>query len=198
MVFDNPFVCCSGGCLRKAWSDDDLGDFLCFMCDQKECNRRAVHSLNTLLSKNPTPTPDGTPTFHDIFAQESLGVKLLESVFGDGWEAQCPCRLCKRGWLNAGWVCPAMYYFTEYRCILDARRKAGTGDWHTRCSEAYHWVELLLAIHFELYPPPDDDRVDTAGSAQPPPAAHSRRQSRSRSRSGRSNPSSVVQPAHIV
>ena len=40
--------------------------------------------------------------------------------------------------------------------------------------------------------------VDTAGSAQPPPAAHSRRQSRSRSRSRRRNPSSVVQPAHSV
>ena len=84
--------------------------------------------------------------------------------------------------------------------ILDARRKAGTGVLHTRGSEAEGWEEMLLAIHFELYPPPDDELVDTAGSAQPPPAGHSRRQScsRSRSRSRRRNPSSVVQPAHSV
>jgi hypothetical protein len=39
--------------------------------------------------------------------------------------------------------------------------------------------------------------LDTAGSAQTPPAPPSRRHSRSRSRSRSSRRSSVVQPAHI-
>jgi hypothetical protein len=79
--FDNkdPFVCCSGDCLRKAWVDDDMGDFLCFVCDQKDVNHRAVHSLNALLSKNTTPTPDGTPTFQDLLAEEGLGVICLKA-----------------------------------------------------------------------------------------------------------------------
>ena len=98
MAFANkdPFVCCIGGCFRKAWVDDDIGDFLCFVCDQNVLNDRAVQSLNALMSKNPTPTPDGSPTFQDIFAQEGLGVKILENACGDGWDGQCPCRLCKR------------------------------------------------------------------------------------------------------
>jgi hypothetical protein len=184
------------------------------VCDQKVLNHRAVQSLNAMMSKNPTPTPDGSPTFQDIFAQEGLGVKIIENACGDGWDGQCSCRLCKRDWLNFGWVCPVTYYHTEYRVILDARRKAWARGhlavedvcrWehvphfvNTRRSAADNWEDMVLAIHFELYPPPDDELVDTAGSAQPPPAAHSRRQSRSRSRSRRRNPSSVVQPAHSV
>ena len=216
MAFANkdPFVCCIGGCFRKAWVDDDIGDFLCFVCDQKVLNHRAVQSLNAMMSKNPTPTPDGSPTFQDIFAQEGLGVKILENACGDGWDGQCSCRLCKRDWLNFGWVCPVTYYHTEYRVILDARRKAWARGhlavedvcrWehvphfvNTPRSAADNWEDMVLAIHFELYPPPDDELVDTAGSAQPPPAAHSRRQSRSRSRSRRRHPSSVAQPAHSV
>ena len=40
MVFHNkgPFVCCIGGCFRKAWVDDDIGDFLCVVCDQNVLN----------------------------------------------------------------------------------------------------------------------------------------------------------------
>jgi hypothetical protein len=88
--FDNkdPFVCCSGDCLRKAWVDDDMGDFLCFVCDQKDVNHRAVHSLYALLSKNTTPTPDGTPTFQNLLAVEGLSVKMLEGVLGDGWDGR--------------------------------------------------------------------------------------------------------------
>jgi hypothetical protein len=63
--------------------------------------------------------------------------------------------------------------------------------------ESEDWDALVLAIHFEHHPPPDNELVDTAGSAQPPPAPHSRRHSRSRSRSRSSHRSSVVQPAHI-
>ena len=199
--FDNtdPFVCCSGDCLRKAWVDDDMGDFLCFVCDQKDVNHRAVHSLNALLSKNTTPTPDGTPTFQDLLAEEGLGVMMLEGVFGDGWDGQCPCRLCKREWLNAGWVCPAMYYRREYIYILDARHRAQSGDLRTypHYVETEDWDALVLATHFEHHPPPVTELVDKFGSAQSPPAPDSRRHSRSRSRSPRSNRSSFVQPAHI-
>ena len=98
---------------------------------------------------------------------------MLEGVFGDGWDGQCPCRLCKREWLNAGWVCPAVYYRREYVNILDARHRAQTGDLHTRRSEAEDWDALVLAIHFENSPPPDSELVD---------APHSRSHSRSRSR----------------
>jgi hypothetical protein len=98
MAFHNkgPFVCCIGGCCRKDWVDDDIADFLCFVCDQNVLNDWAVQSLNALMSKNSTPTPDGSPTFQVIFAQEGLCVKILENAFGDGWDGQCPCRLCKR------------------------------------------------------------------------------------------------------
>ena len=194
--FDNkdPFVCCSGDCLRKAWVDHDMGGFLCFVCDQKDVNHRAVHSLNALLSKNPTPTLDGTPTFQDLLAEENLCIKILEGVFGDGWDEQCPCRLCNRKWVNAGWVCPAMYYRREYIYILDARHRAKSGHLYM---ETEDWDALVLAIHFEYHPPPVIELVASSGSAQPPPAPDSRRHSRSRSRSRSSHRSSVVQPAHI-
>ena len=194
--FDNkdPFVCCSGDCLRKAWVDHDMGGFLCFVCDQRDVNQRAVHTLNALLSKNPTPTLDGTPTFQDLLAEENLCIKILEGVFGDGWDEQCPCRLCNRKWLNAGWVCPAMYYRREYIYILDARHKAKSDHLYM---ETEDWDALVLAIHFEYHPPPVIELVASSGSAQPPPAPDSRRHSRSRSRSRSSHRSSVVQPAHI-
>lgn len=161
---DMAFVCFSGDCLRHPWVDSDMGVLLCFVCDQKDLNQRAVHSLYALLSKNTTPTPDGTPTFQNLLAVEGLSVKMLEGVLGDGWDGQCVCRLCKRDWLNAGWVCP----------------------------DLYRWI----------YGPKDrrlyrQKQVDTAGSAQPPPASHSRRHSRSRSRRLSSHSSRVVQPAHI-
>ena len=194
--FDNkdPFVCCSGDCLRKAWVDHDMGGFLCFVCDQRDVNQRAVHTLNALLSKNPTPTLDGTPTFQDLLAEENLCIKILEGVFGDGWDEQCPCRLCNRKWLNAGWVCPAMYYRREYIYMLDARHKAKSDHLYM---ETEDWDALVLAIHFEYHPPPVIELVASSGSAQPPPAPDSRRHSRSRSRSRSSHRSSVVQPAHI-
>ena len=70
----------------------------------KEENDRAAHSLHAVLStsRGTAPTPEGTPSFKDLLAVEGLGVKMLEGVFGDGWDGQCPCRLCKREWLNAG------------------------------------------------------------------------------------------------
>jgi len=190
----NPFVCCSGDCLRKAWVDHDMGGFLCFVCDQRLVNHWAVHTLNAMLSKNPTPTLDGTPTFQDLLAEENLCIKILEGVFGDGWDEQCPCRLCNRKWLNAGWVCPAMYYRREYIYILDARHKAKSDHLYM---ETEDWDALVLAIHFEYHPPPVIELVASSGSAQPPPAPDSRRHSRSRSRSRSSHRSSVVQPAHI-
>jgi hypothetical protein len=151
------------------------------VCDQKERNHRAVQSLNAMMSKNVTPTLDGSLTFQNIFAKEGLGVKIFENVFGDGWDGQCPCRLCKQDWLNAGWVCTARYYRYEYLAGQSAARRAA----------------VFLAIQFEHHPPPDNDLLDTAGSAQTPPAPPSRRHSRSRSRSRSSRRSSVVQPAHI-
>jgi hypothetical protein len=168
-----------------------MGGFLCFVCDQRDVNQRAVHTLNALLSKNPTPTLDGTPTFQDLLAEENLCIKILEGVFGDGWDEQCPCRLCNRKWLNAGWVCPAMYYRREYIYMLDARHKAKSDHLYM---ETEDWDALVLAIHFEYHPPPVIELVASSGSAQPPPAPDSRRHSRSRSRSRSSDRSSVVQP----
>jgi len=192
--FDNkdPFVCCSGDCLRKAWVDHDMDGFLCFVCDQRLVNHWAVHTLNALLSKNPpTPTLDGTLTFQDLLAEENLCIKILEGVFGDGWDEQCPCRLCNRKWLNAGWVCPAMYYRREYIYILDARHKAKSDHLYM---ETEDWDALVLALHFEYHPPPVIELAASSGSAQPPPAPDSRRHSRSRSISRSSHRSSVVQP----
>ena len=193
--FDNkdPFECFKGDCLRKAWVDDDMGEFLCFVCYLKEENDRAAHSLHAVLStsRGTAPTPEGTLSFKDLLAVEGLGVKMLEGVFGDGWDCQCPCRHCKREWLNAGWVCPAMYYRREYIYILDARHKAKSDHLYM---ETEDWDALVLAIHFEYHPPPVIELVASSGSAQPPPAPDSRRHSCSRSRSRSSHRSSVVQP----
>jgi hypothetical protein len=162
--FDNkdPFECFKGDCLRKAWVDDDMGEFLCFVCYLKEENDRAAHSLHAVLStsRGTAPTPEGTPSFKDLLAVEGLGVKMLEGVFGDGWDCQCPCRHCKREWLNAGWVCPAMYYRREYVHMLDARYRA---QGRLRLMPGEDWDALVLAIHFEHYPPlPPPDREPPA------------------------------------
>ncbi len=60
---------------------------------------------------------------------------------------------CKREWLNAGWVCPAVYYRREYVHMLDGRYRAQTDDWDALVL-AEDWDALVLAIHFEHYPPP--------------------------------------------
>ena len=41
----HPFECFEGDCLRKAWVDDDMGEFLCFVCYLKEENDRAALHL---------------------------------------------------------------------------------------------------------------------------------------------------------
>jgi hypothetical protein len=99
---------------------------------------------------------EGTPSFKDLIAVEDLRVNILEGVFGDGWDCQCPCRHCKREWLNAGWVCPAMYYRSEYVHMLDERYRA---QGRLTPIPGEDWDALVLAMHFEHYPPlPPSDR----------------------------------------
>ena len=214
--FDNkdPFVCCSGDCLRKAWVDHDMGGFLCFVCDQRDVNQRAVHTLNALLSKNPTPTLDGTPTFQDLLAEENLCIKILEGVFGDGWDEQCPCRLCNRKWLNAGWVClPCITAGSTFICwthgtkpsrtIYIWRRRTGT-PWCLRYTSS---IIRRQSLSSSRHPAPHSRRrlrtaagiaaVGVAAAAAIAAVLYNRRHSRSRSRSRSSHRSSVVQPAHI-
>ena len=47
-----------------------------------------------------------------------------------------------------------MYYRREYIDMLDARHRAQSSDLHTYPD----WDALVLAMHFELYPPPPKRR----------------------------------------
>ena len=69
-------------------------------------------------------------------------------VFGDGWEEQCPCRHCERGWLNLGWICPIDFHKRWYLQILD--EKFAAAGYSPNQLREVNWDILVIQLHDEL------------------------------------------------
>ena len=147
----DPFTCANEGCNRKAWCDDDLGDFLCCICNQRLVNADQGRSLRRRLSKD-GPRMNQKLILQDVLDVEAVALQTMTGVLGDGWARQCPCGHCPRQWLNDGWVCPADYYRREYLAILDARHGVAFPD--PEDLEDADWDAIVVDLHLELYPPP--------------------------------------------
>ena len=139
----NPFWCCNGDCSRRGYVDIDGIGFLCFVCFQRVENEAALAALQLSESKK-------TP-FESHLHSNGLAMITMEFVFGDGWEDQCPCRRCKRSWLESGWICPANYNRRWYLQILDARFENAGYSQKELYDMELDWDVLVTQIHDELF-----------------------------------------------
>ena len=149
--YKDPFVCANEGCNRKAWCDDDQGDFLCHICDQRLTNAYPGRSLRRRLSTD-RHRVDQKLTLQDVLAVEAVGVQTMTGVLGDGWARQCLCGHCPRQWFSDVWVCPVEYYRREYLVMLDARHGVSFPD--PEDLEDADWDAIVAELHLEQYPPP--------------------------------------------
>ena len=88
-------------------------------------------------------------SFETNLASRGLAINTMEFVFGDGWEEQCPCRHCERGWLNLGWICSIHYNPRWYLQILD-ERFAAAGYSRNQLRD-WDWDVLVEQLHDELF-----------------------------------------------
>ena len=155
----NPFWCCFGDCGRRGWVDIDGMGFLCCVCFRKEENGGAHKRLLAKLSKS------STTAFEAFLVSHDLAMTMLEFVYGDGWEEQCPCRRCPQEWLNVGWICPIDFHKQFYLEILDARfRAAGISHLQAR-NDNLDWDIMVAQLHAELYVTFDDVIIDDGSAA---------------------------------
>ena len=153
----DPFVCANETCNRKALCNDDQGDFLYYICDQRLTNEHQARSLRRRMSTD-RPRTDDKLTLQDVLAVEAVGVQTMTGVMGDGWALQCPCGFCARQWLDKGWVCPAHYYRREYLRILDETGGLTARDGGGLAEVA--WDIMVVSLHLVLYPPRPIDPAD--------------------------------------
>ena len=139
----NLLWCCNGDCSRRGYVDIDGIGFLCFVCFQRVENEAALAALQLSESKK-------TP-FESHLHSNGLAMITMEFVFGDGWEDQCPCRHCKRSWLESGWTCPANYNRRWYLQILDARFENAGYSQKELYDLGLDWDVLVTQIHDELF-----------------------------------------------
>jgi hypothetical protein len=133
--------------------------FLCCVCFRKEENGGAHKRLLAKLSKS------STTAFEAFLVSHDLAMTMMEFVYGDGWEEQCPCRRCPQEWLNVGWICPIDFHKQFYLEILDARfRAAGISHLQAR-NDNLDWDIMVAQLHAELYVTFDDVIIDDGSAA---------------------------------